>query len=133
MHPLPGPVIAPGAEVAPHRRPGWKLMWQGAPLASGAIYIQDGIDDFSHVGRARVSSWLGRRDQRFQDRPFLLGQITGIASSLHLSTSSLFPFAGCPFLVHSSLILSLGPLPSCAARQATLSVLPSILSLLKPL
>src|SRR5258706_5717041 len=66
-------------------------MGQGAPLAARAIHIQDGVDHFAHVGGARMASWLSRRNERFQDRPFLLREIAWIASSLHLSTSSSFP------------------------------------------
>src|SRR6266487_19276 len=94
MHALPGPIVAPFSEVAPHRRPRRKLMREGAPLAAGAIHIEDGIEHFAHVGRARMPTGLGRRNERFQDLPFSLTQIAWIASSLHRSTSSLFPFGG---------------------------------------
>src|SRR5258708_25910774 len=66
-------------------------MRQGTPLAACAIQVQNGIDYFSHVGCSWVSTWLGGRDERFEDGPFLLGQITGVAESIHISTSSIFP------------------------------------------
>src|SRR6266568_1479965 len=83
VHTLPDPGVAPGAEVAPHRGPGWKFMGQGSPLAPSAIQVQKGIDHFTHIGGSGVSPWLGRRDQRFEDLPLVLGHITRIVSSLH--------------------------------------------------
>lgn len=50
-------------------------MRQGTPLAAGAIQVQNGIDHFLDVGGSWASTWLGGRDERFEDGPFLLGQI----------------------------------------------------------
>src|SRR6266702_2090751 len=118
MHPLPDPIIAPGAEVAPHRRPRRKLMRQGSPLATGTIQVQDGIDHFAHVSGARMPTGLGGWNERLEDGPFLLTEITWVASSFHLPTSSLVPFPGCSFLFPSSLILPLGTLPYRSPHQA---------------
>jgi hypothetical protein len=87
MNALPGAIVAPLAEVAPDGRPRWELVWHGSPLSACTIQVQDGIDDFAYVGSAGMTSRLGGRDERFQNGPFLFGQITGIASSLHLPTS----------------------------------------------
>jgi len=75
VHPFPRAVVAPRAEVAPDRRPGRKLMRQGTPLAPCPIQVQNGIDHFSDAGGSWVSTWLGGRDERLEDGPFLLGQI----------------------------------------------------------
>src|SRR6266566_68986 len=93
-------------------------MRQGAPLAAGAIQVQDGIDHFAHVGRARMPTGLGRRNKWLENRPFPLTQIAWVASSLHLPTSSLVPFPGCSFLFPSSLLLPLGTLPYRSPHQA---------------
>src|SRR5438128_6997427 len=66
-------------------------MRQGSPLAPCPIQVQNGIDHFADVGGSWVSTWLGGRDERFEDGPFLLGQITGVTASFHFSTSSIFP------------------------------------------
>src|SRR5206468_12906632 len=66
-------------------------MWQGTPLAPCPIQVQNGIDHFSHVGGSGVSTWLGGWDERFEDSPFLLGQITGETESFHSSSPSIFP------------------------------------------
>ena len=50
-------------------------MRQGTPLAPCPIQVQNGIEHFAHVGGSWVSTWLGGRDERLEDGPFLLGQI----------------------------------------------------------
>ncbi len=50
-------------------------MWQSSPLAPRAVQVQNGIEHFAHIGGSGVSSWLGGRDERFEDGPFFLGQI----------------------------------------------------------
>jgi hypothetical protein len=102
-------------------------------LTAGAIHREDGIDHFAYVGRARMPTGLGGRNEWLEDRPFPLTHITGITSSLHLSTSSLFPLSGFSFLFHSSCILPPGTLPCRVAHQALLSALSSLTSLLRPL
>src|SRR6266699_2815602 len=103
MHTLPGAIVAPATKVTPHRRPGRKLMGQGAPLAAGAIQVQDGVQYFTHIGGAWMSSWLGGWDQWFKDRPFPLTQIAWIVSSLH--HSPLLPLALRGILVPLRLLL----------------------------
>src|SRR6266700_3969844 len=99
-------------------------MWQSAPLAPRAVQVQNGIDHFAHIGGSGVSSWLGGRDQRFEDPPLVVGHITGVAASLHLSTSSLhFSLSGHFFLFYSSSIISSGRHPCRAALQADASAL----------
>src|SRR6266699_2466507 len=66
-------------------------MRQGTPLTACPIQVQNGIDHFSDVGGSWVSAWLGGGDERLEDGPFLLGQITGVTESIHCSTSSHFP------------------------------------------
>src|SRR6266852_2705768 len=90
-------------------------MRQGSPLASSPIQVQDAIDHFTHIGGSGVSSWLGGRDQRFEDPPLVVAHITGVASSHHLSTSSLpfFPFGILfPFLLFLHVITWQACLPS---------------------
>src|SRR5713226_6447455 len=108
-------------------------MRQGSPLAAGAIQVQDGIDHFAQVGGAWMPTRLGRRNERLEDRPFLLTQIAWVASSFHLPTSSLVPFPGFSFLFSSSLILPLCTLSYRSPHQAHSSALSPLIGLLKPL
>ena len=93
-------------------------MRQGTPLASRAVQVQNGVDDFSHVGGTGVSSRLAGWDQRRKDGPFSLTEIAWIVFSLHRSTSSLLLFAGFLFLLNSSFIVPFGTLPYRAPLQA---------------
>ena len=117
---------------APHCRPRWELMRQGTPLASRAVQVQNGVDDFSHVGGTGVSSRLGGWDQRRKDGPFSLTEIAWIVFSLHRSTS--FPFCWFDTLfLFSSPILSRSWLPCRIPSQASLLASPSFIWLLRPL
>jgi hypothetical protein len=74
-------------------------MWQGPPLPSRAVQVQDGIDHFTHLDRSWTPTWLGGRDKRLKDRPFLLGHIAGIGSSAQRRPPQLFMVR--EFLAHS--------------------------------
>src|SRR5207244_13055001 len=80
MHALPGAIVAPGTEITRDRSPRGKIVRQGPPLASGAIHVEERVENLTHLRRARMPAYFGRRDQRFQDRPFLLGEIAGVAA-----------------------------------------------------
>jgi hypothetical protein len=66
-------------------------MWQRSPLAACPIQVQNGIDHFSDIGGSGVSTRLGGRDERFEDGPFLLGQIDFSSCVFSFSISSIFP------------------------------------------
>src|SRR5438876_12435732 len=109
MHAFPDPRVAPRAEVAPHGGPGRKLMQQGSPLSVCPIQVQNGIDHFSDISCSWVSTWLGGRYERFEDAPFLLGQITGVAESIHnlhllypspFSSTLVYHFTRCLSMMH---------------------------------
>src|SRR6266702_1820864 len=53
-------------------------------MPTGTIQVQDGIDHFAHVSGARMPTGLGGWNERLEDGPFLLTEITWITSSLHL-------------------------------------------------
>src|SRR5215469_170378 len=106
MDALPGPVVAPGAKISPDGRPGREVMRQGAPLASGPIQIQDGVDYFAHIGGAGVSTGLGRRNQRFENSPLLVAHITGVARSSHAPPLLASVCSGSPFFLSVILPLS---------------------------
>jgi len=65
-------------------------MRQGSPLAPRAIQVQNGSDHFARIGGSGVSSWLGGRDQRFEDPPLVVGYI-----DLFTSLFPLFLFLSC--------------------------------------
>src|SRR5208282_1707263 len=76
---LPSTIVAEADEPGIGRLVRRKMLGQHAPRAAAAQHKENGVDDFSH-GPAALSSGLGWwRKQRFQDRPFGVGQVAGIA------------------------------------------------------
>ena len=64
-------VVAPQIEVVEQRAPRRQIFWDRPPLASRAQNIHHPIHHFAHVDVALVAAALGRRDQRFNQRPFI--------------------------------------------------------------
>jgi hypothetical protein len=69
---LPDACLFPFAEIEVNRTPIGQIMWKHTPRTPAAQHRQDPIDNFSPLNFLRSSSRLGGRDQRFQDRPFLV-------------------------------------------------------------
>src|SRR5262249_56162879 len=61
VDPVPGAVLAPLAEVVVGGGPGRVDLGQGAPLAAGAVDVQDGVHDFVGGDFPRSAAGLGRR------------------------------------------------------------------------
>lgn len=80
MHALPRSILAPGAEIAPDGGPCREVVRQRSPLASGAIYLEYGVEHLAHVRCSRAPASFGWRDQWFQDGPLLVGQVAGVPS-----------------------------------------------------
>jgi hypothetical protein len=56
------------------------------PLTAGFEHIEKPIQHFARSDRARSASGFGRWDQRFQNRPFGIGEVTRIRFSVHPSS-----------------------------------------------
>lgn len=72
---IPGPEI----EGAMHRALRRKVLRQVAPGAAGLQNVKQPVDDLSGIDLALASAPLRGRDQRRDQRPFRVRQITGIA------------------------------------------------------
>ena len=79
MDAIQRPIVVPQDEVAMDRAAGRKILGNGAPLAAGAQNIHQAIDHFPHVDGSLAAAPLRRRDQRFDQRPFRVGQVARIA------------------------------------------------------
>ena len=55
-------------------------------LATRLQHIEDRIQDFAHVRRAWPTSTFRSRNERGQDGPFFVGQVTGVWFSVHASS-----------------------------------------------
>src|SRR5262249_17798736 len=75
------------------------------PLASRAQNIHDPVHHFAHLDMALVAAALGGRDQWFDMRPFIVGQVTRISQFAAVVTSAVLrrPHRWCPSRIRSPL------------------------------
>jgi hypothetical protein len=74
----PGAVAGPAAELRPHPRPRRERLGQVPPLAAGTRDVEHRVDHAAQV-RCVLGSPLARRvEHRFEQRPLLVGQVTGV-------------------------------------------------------
>lgn len=74
-------VSAPFPEIIVDRGVRREILRQLPPLAAGAIDIANGVEDLAHVGLAVASARARRRDHRRDDRPLLIADVAGIATT----------------------------------------------------
>ncbi len=75
-------VELPQHEIVVHRRLGRQILGQRAPLAARLQNIENPVHHLAHIGFPLPAPALGRRDQRRDQRPLAIGQITRIARRL---------------------------------------------------
>src|SRR5271156_3227365 len=90
MHTPQPPAPAPGVEVAAHRALRGKILGKIAPLATGAQQIHDGVEGLPHVGLASASTALCGRNKRFNQRPFRVRDIAGVAQFIAIVPRAVF-------------------------------------------
>jgi hypothetical protein len=71
----PKAAVAPGVEIALNRRHWREVSWQHPPGLPATQNVQQGVGDRPQRPLRRPSKARPRRDQRFQNRPFLVRQI----------------------------------------------------------
>src|SRR5262249_26972982 len=81
----PDAVLAPLAEVVVGGGPGWIVLGQGAPLAAGAVDVEDSVDDVVEVDGARPPTRLGLGQEWFKTSELCVGQVAGIIGGSHAS------------------------------------------------
>src|SRR5436309_498102 len=75
--------VAPAAKVLPDIRPGRQVVGQGAPLAAGAILVEDGVPDLPPGVLRRTPRLLRLRHRPLEDLPLGIAQITGVGLTFH--------------------------------------------------
>ena len=80
---LPGPVFFPLSKVSVDRPPWWKVMRQQTPGTAGAQQIENGIENFTHIGLSGASACFWGWNQWFDNLPFFIGEIGWIGFSVH--------------------------------------------------
>ena len=75
MHPLPGALQAPEAEVVVDRLPRWEVVRQESPGASATHDVKDGVEDLAQRIDPRTPVVFGSGKVGFQAAPFGIRQI----------------------------------------------------------
>ena len=74
-------IVVPQVKEAVHGRARRQVLGDRPPLAAGGEHVHQPVDDLADVHGALVAAALGRRDQRLDPRPLLVGEIAGIAKA----------------------------------------------------
>ncbi len=91
-------VVAPQVEIVEKCAARRQIFRDRTPLASRAQNIHDPVHHFAHLDMALVAAALGGRDQWFDMRPFIVGQVTRISQFAAVVTSAVLrrPHRGAP-------------------------------------
>jgi hypothetical protein len=71
-------IIPPADKIPVDRAALRQFLRDRQPLTTGAQNLENAVDDFPDIHLTLVSATLGRRDQRFDQTPFVIWQVTGI-------------------------------------------------------
>src|SRR5215217_2556264 len=84
------PVPVPQVEVLPDGAARRQVLRQRLPLAPRPEHIKDRVEDLANVHRSRAAAALGRTDQRSDQRPFGVRQITLVTQAAPIRRRSMF-------------------------------------------
>src|SRR2546429_9621323 len=100
-------VVAPQVEIVEQCAAWWQVFRDRTPLASRAQNIHNPVHPFAQLDMALVATPLRGRDQRFDMRPFIVGQITRVSQFAAVVTSAVLrrphrfaPLESSPLLNH---------------------------------
>src|SRR5258707_8243565 len=88
----PSAVVTPVPEVVVHALPGREIMGQAAPGTALTVEVEQGIEDFADVGLPWAAARPGGRNQRLEQRPLRVSQITRIGFAFHDQLYAFIPF-----------------------------------------
>src|ERR1700729_2350301 len=83
-------VVIPAREVVVYRASRWQVLGDVTPLATGAENIHHTVHHLAHHDLTLAATMLGRRDQGFDQRPFLVGQVTRITQLVTVVAGAVF-------------------------------------------
>src|SRR5229473_5851362 len=90
MHPLQRAVIGPKIEITVDRAFRGQIFRDRAPLTAGRENVHEAVYHLPHDHRALTTASLARRDQRFDQSPFVVGQIARISQLAAVVTGAVF-------------------------------------------
>ena len=82
----------PQHEVRVRRALRRQVLRQRLPLATGRQHVEDGVENLANIHLTPPAAALGRRDHRFDQRPFGIAQIARISQTAPLSGAAMFKF-----------------------------------------
>lgn len=85
MNLLPGTISAKTSVVVMHCWPWRKVVRQHPPRASGSHQVQNTVDNLSQVSSSRSPTGFRCWQQRFDQLPLFIHQITGVYFNIHTS------------------------------------------------
>ena len=85
-----GSIPSPQIKVAIHRALRRQVLRDSAPLTARAQNEHKPVDDLAHHHRARLAAALRRRNQRLDQRPFLVRHVAGIAKFASVIAPAIF-------------------------------------------
>jgi hypothetical protein len=93
VDPLPGPVALPAPEVVVRRPPRWQVAGEKPLRTANPQEVIDPVEHLAPIDASSPPARVGRGDQRVEERPLRIGEITRVGSSFRtrLAVSSI-PF-----------------------------------------
>jgi hypothetical protein len=79
VQPLECAVVLPAAEAEIDGAARWQVLRDRPPLAASAQHIHQPVHHLAHVDGLLVTAALGSRNLPLRQRPFLIGQVAGVA------------------------------------------------------
>src|SRR5450631_2870491 len=89
MDPIERAVPTPDIEIAMHRRARRQVLRDRAPLTARGQNVHERVHHLSNINRPLVATALGRRNQRLDELPLLVGQIAWIAQTISVITPAI--------------------------------------------
>src|SRR2546423_371385 len=80
---FPSACHAPPPEIVIDALVVWKILRQHRPSDTAADQIEDGVEDFPHIERARSSTGFRFWDESFNMIPFPIGQVAWVSFLFH--------------------------------------------------
>jgi len=90
MYAVQRAVMVPADEIVVQRASGWQILRNIAPLTSGSQNVHQPVHDLSDIDRPLVATAFGGRNPRFNDDPFVVGQVMRISQAVTVVTETGF-------------------------------------------
>ena len=81
VHPFPGPIHSPEAEVVVDGLPRREVVGQKAPSTAAAYHVKNRVEDLAQAMQARSPFVFWERQERFEALPLFVGEIGQVGSS----------------------------------------------------